>query len=115
MLHQIIFPLVLPLTAHPSARLDAEETLPPFFIGLAAILPNIPPIGFGFVGAGAGAGAELAAILPNIPPIGFGFVGAGFGVIGVAGAPVIVGFTPGLTGAAGIGFVGTLPGAYLII
>jgi hypothetical protein len=75
--------------------LEAEDTLPPFFI-----------IGIGFGPPVIGAGPS---------PLGLAIgIGAGFGVIGVAGAPVIVGFTPGLTGAAGIGFVGIAPGAYLI-
>ena len=95
--------------AQPSARLEAEDTLPPFFI------VGIPPIGFGPPVIGAGPGG----LIPDIPPIGLG-------VIGVAGAPVTVGFTPaigigagpiglipGLAGAAGIG-VGLTPGANLI-
>jgi hypothetical protein len=36
--HYSILPLVLPLVAQPSARLDAEETLPP-----EAIFLTLPP------------------------------------------------------------------------
>jgi hypothetical protein len=104
MLHQTIFPLVLPLTAIPSARLEAEDTLPPFFMPMRLPSPIMP--------AGAGFGFGPPVVTPGlVPAIG---IGAGFGVIGVAGAPVIVGFTPGLGGAAGnIGPV--YPGAYLVI
>jgi hypothetical protein len=52
--------------------------------------------------------------MPNIgglPPV----PGAGSGVGITAGAPVTVGLTPGLGGAAGNGLAGTFPGAYLII
>jgi len=52
--------------------------------------------------------------MPNIgglPPV----PGAGSGVGITAGAPVTVGLTPGLEGAAGNGLAGTFPGAYLII
>jgi hypothetical protein len=94
MFHQTIFPLVLPFTAQPSARLEADDTLPPFFIIGISFGP--PVIGAGPIGL--------------VPAIG---IGAGLGVIGVAGAPVIVGFMPGLTGAAGID-VGLAPGANLI-
>jgi hypothetical protein len=90
--------------------LEADETLPPFFIGLAA-LANLLPSPLILAGAGVGAGFGPPVVTPGlVPAIG---IGAGFGVIGVAGAPVIVGFTPGLVGAAGIN-VGFVPGAYLI-
>jgi hypothetical protein len=85
----------------PSARLEAEDTLPPFFMPMRLPSPIMP----------AGAGFGPPVVTPGlVPAIG---IGAGFGVIGVAGAPVIVGFTPGLVGAAGIN-VGFVPGAYLI-
>ena len=93
-------PLVLPLTAIPSARLEAEDTLPPFFI-LGIGLPAIPACG------------PIVRGIPVDGPIGGG--PPGLGVIGIAGAPVTVGLTTGLAGAAGNGFAGTCPGAYLII
>ena len=79
--------------------MEAEDTLPPFFI-----LGIGPPV----IGDG-----PIVRGIPVDGPIGGG--PPGFGVIGVAGAPVTVGLTTGLAGAAGNGFAGTLPGAYFII
>ena len=101
--------MVLPLIAQPSARLEADETLPPFFIIGSPGLPPVP---------GAGNPPPVVPIpgglMPNIgglPPV----PGAGSGVGITAGAPVTVGLTPGLEGAAGNGLAGTFPGAYFII
>jgi hypothetical protein len=134
MLHQTIFPLVLPLTAQPSARLEADDTLPPSFIGLAALanlLPNPlilagagfgPPVvpsmprGLPPIGIGAGFGPPVVPTFPNGPDIFGRLVGIGLTPGAGFGPPVVTpGLVPGLVGAAGIGFVGALPGAYLII
>jgi hypothetical protein len=112
----------LPLIAQPSARLEAELTIPPFFIigiGFGPPVIGAGPIGLvPAIGIGAGLGvigvAGAPVIVGFMPGLtGAAGIGAGLGVIGVAGAPVIVGFMPGLTGAAGID-VGLAPGANLI-
>jgi hypothetical protein len=107
MIFHTILPLVLPLTAQPSARLEAEDTLPPFFIIGSPGLPPIP-------GAGNPPPVVGAGPIGLTPCVAIG-IGAGLPTGTCAGAPVTVGLTLGLEGAAGNGLAGTLPGAYLII
>ena len=106
MLFHTILPLVLPLIAHPSARLEAEDdfTLPPFFIIGSPGLPPIP-------GAGNPPPVVGAGPIGLTPCVAIG-IGAGFGPPVIGAGPI--GLSPGLTGAAGIGFAGTFPGANLI-
>jgi hypothetical protein len=99
MIFHTIFPLVLPLIQQPSARLEAEDTLPPFFIigiGFGPPVIGAGPIPLGLaIGIGAGFGPPV--VTPGlVPAIGIG---------ADLGPPVI--------GAAGIG-VGLTPGANLI-
>jgi hypothetical protein len=99
-------PLVFPLTAIPSARLEAEDTLPPFFMPMRLSSPVMP----------TGAGFGPPVVTPGlVPAIG---IGAGFG-------PPVGLETPGVTWrgftwrgllAIGVGIdVGLTPGANLII
>jgi len=129
MIFHTILPLVLPLTAQPSARLEAEDTLPPFFIigrpglvgcwivgaGLGLVLIREDGIGAGLP-TGTCAGAPVTVCLtPGLVLIREDGIGAGLPTGTCAKAPVTVCLTPGLEGAAGNGLAGTFPGAYLII
>jgi hypothetical protein len=94
--------LVLPLTAQPSARLEAEDTLPPSFIiarGLGLGLMAGPGTEFGLT-AGNGAGPFVTGA-------------AGFTLGFKAGIGVAVAL--GLFGTAAGNAVGFTPGANLII
>jgi hypothetical protein len=92
-------PLVLPLIAQPSARLEAEDTLPPFFIigiGFGPPVIGAGPIGLvPAIGIGAGFGPPVGLETPGVTWRGFtwrGFTWRGLLAIGVG---IGVGLTPG--------------------
>jgi hypothetical protein len=91
LLFHTILPLVLPLTAHPSARLEAEDTEPPFFI-------LVPTTGFGPAMPTPIAGAVLvpdAGVMPT-PIAGAVLVPDTEAALGLA-AGVIGPLNPGVT------------------
>ena len=79
----------MPLIAQPSARLEAEDTLPPFFIIVATDAGAIPPPRTGTIGP-VGLTTGLLPPIGGLPPVPG--AGNGAGPRG-AGAPVTVGLT----------------------